>query len=158
MEDIFYTKTEAGRREIKTRQHKMSMGLRSLLLVIDGQRSGEQLRAVIMGLRAPPDSLKQLRDLGLIERAGATPEGPVADTPPLSETANRYGILYALMTDVVRENLGVRGYFFQLKIERAEDAEALLGLMPDLRAALTKARGEDYAEQWEDHLRALVEA
>lgn len=157
MDDIFYTKTDAGRKEIKTRQHKLPMGLRSLLLVIDGQRNGEQLRAVIVGLRAPPDSLKQLRDLGLIERAGASPDSPAA-TAPLSDTANRYGIVYALMTDVVRENLGVRGYFFQLKIERAEDVDALLALIPDLRAALTKARGEAFAEQWEDYLRAIVDA
>lgn len=156
MDDVFYTKTEAGKQEIKTRSLKLPIGLRSLLLVIDGQRSGEQLRAVILGLHAPPDALKQLRDKGLIERLGDNSAQAASEVTPLSETANRYGILYALMTDVVRENLGVRGYFFQLKIERAEDADALLALLPDLRASLTKARGETFAEQWEDNLMAVV--
>ena len=36
----------------------------------------------------------------------------------LAETANRYSVLYTLRSDAVREHLGLRGYFMQLKIER----------------------------------------
>ncbi len=154
MDEVFYTKTEAGKREIRTRECRLPPALRTLLLVIDGQRSGEQLQTVILGLRAPADALDQLRGLGLIEPVSGGGGG--TETAPLSEAANRYGLLYALMTDAVREHMGVRGYFFQLKIERAEDADGLLALLPDLRAALVKARGEAFAVQWEENLRAVA--
>ena len=43
----YYIKTDAGRSEIKTRAHKLSAGLRSLLLVVDGQRNDAQLDQVM---------------------------------------------------------------------------------------------------------------
>src|SRR5690606_3311298 len=138
MDEVFYTKTEAGKREIRTRECRLPPALRTLLLVIDGQRSGELLQTVVLGLRAPAGALDRLWGLGLIEPVSGGGGG--TETAPLSEAANRYGLLYALMTDAVREHMGVRGYFFQLKIERAEDADGLLALLPDLRAALVKAR------------------
>jgi hypothetical protein len=150
-----YVKTEAGRNEIKTRAKKLTAGLRSLLLVVDGQRNDPQLEQVIAGLHAPPDALQQLAALGLIERPGVGAAAAPAPAP-LAETANRYGVLYALMSDAVAEHLGLRGYFTQLKIERCADAAELVRLLPDMRAALAKAKGEPFADEWSQRMHALA--
>ena len=74
---------------------------------------------MISGLHAHADALKQLVSLGLI--ADATPGSAATATEqpaPPAETANRYSVLYTLRSDAVREHLGLRGYFMQLKIER----------------------------------------
>jgi len=70
---------------------------------------------------------------------------------------NRYTILYALMTDLVREQLGVRGYFLQLKLERAQDAPTLEGLLPDLQAALAKKTSDQGAASSIARIRAAAD-
>ena len=62
------------------------------------------------------------------------------------------------MSDAVREHLGLRGYFLQLKIERCGNAEELLGVLPDLAAALGKTRDFALASEFEQRLRTLAQA
>ena len=152
MSNANYQKTEDGRSEIKTRARRLSPALRSLLLVVDGQRNEEQLAQVATGLHAPPDALAQLVSSGLIERTGAVATSPVK----LADAANRYGVLYALMSDAVAEHLGLRGYFTQLKIEKCTDAIELAKLLPDLRTALAKTKGQPFADEWGQRMHALA--
>ena len=63
-----WSKTEAGRNEIQQRTRKLPAGLRSILLLVDGQRSDDELQAMMSGLHAPDDALSQLAADGLIER------------------------------------------------------------------------------------------
>ncbi|KRA19842.1 MULTISPECIES: hypothetical protein [unclassified Lysobacter] len=169
-------KTEAGRDEIEHRTRKLPTVLRSLLLLVDGQRDVAQLRAVAAGLHGPSDALDQLVALGLIgigaqAPAAARPTLAAANVPnpagapgteaaqrlAMADTANRYGVLYAMMSDAVREQLGLRGYFLQLKIERSTDLAELAKLLPDLRAAVTKARDAAWADELDRRLRAAAQ-
>lgn len=152
-------KTAAGRDEIESRARKLPASLRSILLLVDGQRSASQLREVVNGLHAPADALDQLLALGLIvDAAPANPSTAPANPSTSAETANRYSVLYALMSDAVREHLGLRGYFLQLKIERCGDAQELLALLSDLAAAVAKARGTELAREFEQRLRTFAQA
>ena len=63
-----WCKTEAGRNEIQQRTRRLPAGLRSILLLVDGQRSDDELQAMMSGLHAPDDALGQLAADGLIER------------------------------------------------------------------------------------------
>jgi hypothetical protein len=58
----------------------------------------------------------------------------------------------------VREHLGLRGYFMQLKIERGGNAEELLALLPDLATALAKTRNAELARDFEQRLRTFAQA
>lgn len=168
-EDDILSKTEAGREEIERRTRKLPTVLRSLLLVVDGQRDVAQLRAVAVGLHGPPDALEQLVGLGLIGVGGqvsapvraAAPATPLPDAavslPSVGDASSRYGVLYALMSDAVREQLGLRGYFLQLKIERSADLEELVQLLPDLRAAVAKARDVALADELDRRLRTAAQ-
>jgi hypothetical protein len=149
-------KTEAGRAEIANRSHKLAPALRSMLLLVDGRRDAATLRKLGAGLHAPADALDQLVAMQLIaEAAGAVSDSVVAARPP-PEGAMRYRTLSGLMTEAVREHLGLRGFFMQLKIERCNDADELEALLPDLADAVAKARGRDHARSWERGVRAAI--
>jgi hypothetical protein len=114
---------------------------------------------VISGLHAPADALDQLVSLGLIvDAAPATSTMAPEHSAPTAEAANRYNVLYTLMSDAVREHLGLRGYFMQLKIERCGNAEELLALLPDLAVALAKARDTELSREFEQRLRTYAQA
>src|SRR4051812_38002055 len=77
-EDCIYSKTDAGRTEIQTRANKLSPALRSILLLVDGQRDATTLRRTAANLRAPTNALEQLAALGLIRNVHALAETAVA--------------------------------------------------------------------------------
>lgn len=163
-----WSKTEAGRQEIQQRTRKLSTGLRSILLLVDGQRTEDELRSLMSGLHAPEDALGQLEAEGLIERrsgaalmmaAVAAPPPAAAGVPaPATEMtpADRYNLLYTRITDDIRTHVGLKGYFLQLKVERCADADELLALLPDIATALTKARDHTFATRWLEGVRASL--
>ena len=61
------------------------------------------------------------------------------------------------MSESVRRHLGLKGYFMQLKIERCTDAAALEQLLPDLVAAIGKARSTALANRWLEETRQQLE-
>jgi len=174
MREGIYRKTDAGRDEISNRGRRLAPPLRTVLLMVDGQRSLAQLREVMAGMKAPDDALETLLADGLIELvpSGFDPAGLVgavaprpASRPPsvvLAETARpaadkpaddgrsaQYVHMYERMSEAVRAHLGLRGYFLQLKVERATDTDSLQALLPELRTALAKSKGESFAADWE---------
>lgn len=166
-----YFKTDAGKQEIQDRGRKLPASLRSLLLMVDGQRDQTQLRDLMAGLHAPDDALEQLLVMGLVKRDGpaaaAVPAAPtlaVAATGPLPGEVKmpvdfgRYRSLYEIVTDTVRRHLGLKGYFLQLKIEKCADVDALLALLPEVATALTKAKDHTFASEWLARTRAEVKA
>ncbi len=174
-DDDVFRKTDAGREEIQQRQRRLAPQLRTILLMVDGRRSLAELREVMAGVHAPADTLAQLQALGLIEATpngfgpsallqavspgqGASPDaasaapGPVPVPPPPAAASGLavgdYHRLYEGMSEAIRAHLGLRGYFMQLKVERCEDAVALRALLPEMRQALAKAKGEGFADTW----------
>lgn len=184
-ESGWYAKTEAGRQEIADRARRLPAQLRSILLVVDGQKDDSTLQQIVAGVHAPDDALAQLQQMGLIRRGGdaSLPASPAsspspspspsvsassaplaasaatvtdalqaladrADAPVSREAAQRYSRLYDAMSEAVRQYLGLKGYFMQLKIERCSDAAALEALLPDLATAIGKAKSPALAARW----------
>ena len=182
-DDEVPNKTDAGRDEIQNRTLKLPNGLRSILLMVDGQRNVAQLRGVMTGLKSPDDALQQLEALGLIavpqslaaaaaatireSARPATPPSPpsernvpafAASSASAASSAAGYSALYTMMSETVREHLGLRGYFLQLKVERCTDMGELMALLPDFSTALAKARDTEFAAEMERRFRALEQA
>ncbi|MCW4453615.1 hypothetical protein OK348_02240 [Flavobacterium sp. MXW15] len=155
---LIHAKTEAGRQEIEDRGRKLPPALRSILLMVDGQRDDEELGQLGQNLRAPDDALAQLAAMGLIEavagQASAAPK--VMATAKIGNDPERYQQLYDWMTESVRKHLGLKGYFLQLKIERADTATGLEQLWPDVANALSKSKSHAFATRWLEETRALV--
>ncbi|WMJ67994.1 hypothetical protein [Stenotrophomonas sp. 24(2023)] len=155
---LLHAKTAAGRQEIDDRARRLPAGLRSILLMVDGQRDDNELRGLLEGLRAPADALQQLEAAGLIEVIGGSAE-PLAARGLSSgreQDPALYQHLYEAMSEAVRRHLGLKGYFMQLKIERCKDALALERLCPELLEAVGKARSPALAQRWWQETRALL--
>ena len=95
-------KTDQGRAEIDNRERRLQAGLRSVLLLVDGRRTVAELQELGKRLNAPEDALQQLLSLQLISGEVAVIAPVAANESMASGQANRYGVLYALMTDAVR--------------------------------------------------------
>jgi len=156
---LLYAKTAAGRQEIEDRALRLPAALRSILLMVDGQRDDASLRALLPGLRAPQDTLEQLVVQGLIEVVGgsAAPAASLPRTHGRGQDPQLYQVLYEWMSESVRRHLGLKGYFMQLKIERCTDAAALEQLWPEMVAAIGKARSPALANRWLEETRQQVE-
>ena len=82
--------------------------------------------------------------------ANAAAPAPVAGPAAAADTGSgAYLYLCERMSEAVRAHLGLRGYFLQLKVERCTDIASLQALLPELRAAVAKAKGESFASDWE---------
>jgi|GEM_PF-441759 len=62
---LIYRKTTKGVSEIETRAHKLAPRLRSALIVVDGKRTDEELRALI--LQQPVETVAWLLENGFID-------------------------------------------------------------------------------------------
>jgi hypothetical protein len=104
MEDVVVDKTDKGRREIATREYRLSARLRALWLLVDGRKGSTELLDQAIKLGLGPEHLEQLRERGLICAAASS----TADEPLLRA-------LYAFHTDTIKRNIGLRGYALQLQ-------------------------------------------
>jgi hypothetical protein len=74
--NVIYHKTAKGTDAIATRQHGLAPKLRSLLIMVDGKRTYEELQQVSQMLGDADLLLGQLLNEGLIEASAAAPQPP----------------------------------------------------------------------------------
>lgn len=166
-------KTERGASEVKTRALKLPQRLRTMLIMVDGNVTVSQLLAAGEKLAAPPDFLELLLQQGLVVlipggAAPLLPSAPLAraDTTFPQPTATllevdaskteRFMAARKMMNDSAVDGLGLRSFFFTLKLERCYNREDLLGLMGEYIKAIKKGSGEAAAEVLELRVRALL--
>lgn len=147
-----FSKTALGRTEIEVRSRRLPPALRSVLLLVDGQRDASTLRTLAAEIHAPGDALEQLASMALI---AAIPETVESFVVP-DAVARRVRRVSGLMAKAVQEHLGVLGFFMQRKIERCTHVAELEALLPDVGEAVARARGFDSARQWERDVRLAL--
>jgi hypothetical protein len=160
--DDIYRKTALGASEIKERGLKLSPRLRTMLILVDGEQTEEQLMEEAAGVGAPGDFLSQLVALGLIELAHGGSAAPAATQGSASSrAAPRDGFTKFLdaknfMNSTIVEALGMKSSMFAMKLERANGIEELNDLTDAFRAALAGAKGEDYARAMAKRLKEIL--
>ena len=140
------SKTDSGRDEMRSRALRLAPALRSTLLLVDGRRRVGELRQLAAGLHAPADVLDQLLAMGLV--ADAAGIAPVVAGTEVAAEPSRFRLLSELCSEAVRQHLGLRGYFLQLRVERCAGEDDLVALLPHMRDAIAKAKGPRIASQW----------
>jgi len=85
--NLVYHKSAKGAEAIATRQHGLSPKLRSMLIMIDGKRSFDELLQVSQMLGNAEELLGQLLDQGFIEPGGSVISAPA----PLSSAPAALG-------------------------------------------------------------------
>lgn len=88
-----FQKTEKGREEIATRKYGLSLRLRSILLLIDGKRTCEELVQAYPGLGLSDALLNDLEGQGFISPLASSPEAPQA------QAASAEGCVTSLTAD-----------------------------------------------------------
>ncbi|MBP0618801.1 hypothetical protein [Cupriavidus consociatus] len=90
MVDPIYRKTDAGQDEIRTRARKLDHKLRALLLMVNGERRGQDLLAQVAAMGVGPDAMDMLAAQGLVEpvqEAAPALAATAADAPARTSNA-----------------------------------------------------------------------
>ena len=173
-------KSANGRAALAGRSQELTPALRTLLLVIYGDKTAAEFSEVASRLPAGREGLQRLFDLGLIEvvptlatlSGRATPaaapdadaealQAPLAEVTPTVAThsideAALQRLLYPEFVRAVAD-LGLRGLMLQMKVERAMSAEDLLALRGQVEAALGKAKGEEVRAEFARRIDFLID-
>lgn len=170
-----YVKTEAGSDEVRARSRKLAPRMRTMLIMVDGTMSVSQLQDAAATLGAPGDFLQALQEQGLIRRrevaaAAERAVQPLAepktstpseatpaaismagkDEPELFRSARKF------MNDTAVDALGLRAFFFTLKLEKCGNRADLRLLLADYDKLVTKASGEVAASVLSQRARELL--
>ncbi len=173
MLDLLYSKTEAGRAEIRARTLPLSRTARNLLLVLDASKPGSEWVRLVAG--ATEADFETLRQHGLIAAQNAAGQ-PIAAQPPVAAPAPAAAApapqpaaaapaaaghsplldraaLYTYLSGEATKLLGpFKGYAFALEVERADSLATLQGLALQLVERVQKAKGEAAAQAVRDAL------
>ena len=148
-----FRKTAKGQTEIETRVNRLVPRLRTSLILVDGRRTDEELRTLI--LSEPDEVLANLLDQGYIEVISSSTPSSSRSAPAEAAAAPRSSPrkleeTRRMAVRFLNDNLGPSAESLALKIERAQDwAE----LMPHLEMAehfLRSGRGTAVAQEFAD--------
>jgi hypothetical protein len=133
------SKTAAGHRVLKDRSVVLTPRQRSALILIDGQRSVEDVLATPVGVTHA--DIERLLALGLVadEPGDSYPVPLLAETTATTAARDRYLQAYAIATELTAR-LGPRGNQLNLAVEAAASLEELQALAPRIRAAVGPAQ------------------
>lgn len=145
-----YRKSAKGLAEIETRAHRLAPRMRSMLILVDGKRDADDLKALFT-VQAD-DCLRTLFEQGFIEAVGETvrnvplagaaaPAAPaVVASPAVDVDALRRAAVRAL-----NEALGPSAESLAMRMERARTLEELRPLLSQCAKLLLAARGQQAA-------------
>ena len=136
---MIWSKTDAGRIEMRTRALVKERAQRNLLLVIDGTKTEEMLLANLAGISAA--DFIALQGMGLIAPAAVAVGGrsgaaqasapaplavpaPEVDVP-VDDAPLDYAHFTATLTQLISKELGLRGFVLTLAVEKAATIEEL---------------------------------
>lgn len=159
MTTSIYQKTEKGQDEIRTRANHLDQRHRAVLLMINGEKTCDDILVQLQPLGMTQAVFDELADGGYIrpQVAGATTAkaGPASEsaaapaaTAPAQPTTSKepaaegYQRLYRFYTETISRYLGLRGYLLEMKVEKAGNVAELVALRDTLKTALIKTRGE----------------
>lgn len=158
-----YGKTALGTQEVSNRKMKLPPRLRTMLILIDGHQPALILREEAGKLGAPEDFLEQLVALNLIEKVGSsaapvasTSESPAAGHVAAKDEYSRFRAAKDFMNVTVVDALGIKSFFFTLKLERAGNVADLRELVDAYHDAIKKGSGAEEARVLTERLNVML--
>lgn len=153
-----YLKTALGSAEVANRKLKLAPRLRTMLILIDGIQPEFILREEAAKVGAPDDFLDVLMAKGLIAKVGdaAKAAGLSASNRVAVDEFTRFREAKDFMNVTVVDALGLKSFFFTLKLERAGNCADLRELVDTYRASIEKAEGTAQADVLVGRLQELL--
>lgn len=154
---VIWAKTDAGRSEIQARSVVKERAQRNLLLLIDGAKSTELLLSSLAGISQ--QDFRELAHLGLIapagsaapaELPGAAPAAPAGASPAPASVAPieplDYAEFTAVLTRLISQELGLRGFMLTLAVEKASTIADLRSVAQRALEQIRARRGDAAAD------------
>jgi predicted secreted protein len=156
--EAIYAKTPAGSAEVRSRKLKLAPKLRTMLILVDGHKPVGALRDEASACGMPSDCIEQLESLGLVESLGAA--APVAAPAPgaFPDAFERFRAAQKFMNDTVVNALGIKAFFFTMKLERTATVDDLKEVLPAYQATIAKASGAAEADVLTRRVREMLGA
>lgn len=138
-----YAKTDEGVRELKERKLNLPIALRSVLIMIDGNRTVGEVLERARALRVDASTFSALERAGLIAKRFSAPsvEDEKAPAPRSEDEVERFIAAQQQLSALINEHLGFRGYLMMMRLQRAENLRDLHDFLPDFAQALVKRMG-----------------
>ena len=157
-------KSTAGRAALNDRSVDLPAPLRTLLLMIYGDKTASQYAELASRLPVGREGFQKLVDMGLIEAVPTL--GMIAGMPQTVDVvelkathtideAAQQKLLYPEFVRAVAD-VGLRGIMLQIKVERAMSATDLLALRESVESALAKSKGEAARLEFSGRIDALL--
>jgi hypothetical protein len=148
-------KTDKGVEEVKTRKYRLAARSRILLFMIDGRHAIGEILDQTSKLGMPATALKELIDGEFVTNISAstiratttgTSAPGASGGQAVSDDIERYIRAQKFMNDTIVDALGIKAFFFTLKLERCANIADLQELMDDYTKAMEKNMGGDMAQ------------
>ena len=155
-----YKKTEKGMNELLTPTPGINARLVSVLILVDGVRDDSEVKRLAQEVNLPVDALEILFHGGFIDKkfkGSAAPADEKIDTsakpvPPKKQPSTskleKFNALYAYLVNETKTLLGLRGFIYQLRIERASTLLELKALIEPIGKAIEKRHGFEVARNF----------
>jgi hypothetical protein len=164
-----YVKTALGLEQVRSLKESLSPAMRIAFFMVDGLAPAEEILDKLSGLGVTSEDIDRLISSGFI--APRDPPQPAprrdrpvdADAPPRErEAAAPAGTDYAFiarqfMNETVVNAVGLRSFFFILKLEKASTLKDLRLLLADYAKLIEKGTGSLEAEMLTRRARELTQ-
>jgi hypothetical protein len=155
-----YAKTELGLRELKERHLNLTVPLRGLLIMVDGNRTVADILEKAKALRLDETALQALEDGGLIAKKFAAPsmaEGEAVAAQRSEDDVKRFMRGQQMISDAINRHLGFRGYGLMMRLQKTANIRDLHDLLREVAAALVKRVGIETATPIVASIEALID-
>lgn len=176
-------KTAKGLEEIETKKYKLPARARTLLILVDGVKTLATIREMATKLGLPETQIDELISQGFVEvksvpvvqmlavapvavplakmTAGAGSNDPAPAGAASVSTAgvseyDKFRVAKQFMNDTVVNSLGIKAFFFTLKLEKCSTRADLSGLLEAYSKAMEKSSGAQEEALLTQRLRELL--
>ncbi|WP_338414383.1 hypothetical protein [uncultured Sphaerotilus sp.] len=168
-------KTAAGHAELASQDCRLSKRHRVLLLLVDGERSLDDVVLLGRQVGVPQSYIDELFSLGLIvigpphsqtisEFACLDPDSTlplpsvVEDSEPEPPDAREFDVAQArgALLDVLLSNVPVTGMVTMIRVRRVQSRAELRALLPEVQARLSRSRSLVEARQLLQRVESLL--
>ncbi len=154
------SRSPKGQEEIEHREHKLAGKMRMLLFLVDGHLSLNELTEKAQRMGLGKDAVSQLLAGGFIsivkiEDIQAANQSPPADKG--QDAWERYRRARQFMNETIVDAIGIKSFFFTLKIERTSNLEELRSLLNDYTTSMLKALGQESGDLFVSRMKKLLE-
>lgn len=149
---IRYRKTPKGVDEVQTRAHRLPPRARGALILVDGQRTDEELARLIPVQAA--ETLAALAEAGFIELIAGAPV-PAAPAPPPPARQPDFKLVQREAVRRLVELVGPSADDLAIRMEAARSMDQLRPLLVHARSLIGNVRGAQPAADYIAALSAL---